>query len=127
MTNKRNLILGGIALWLLGAVIMHFVGPYVFTGGLLHIVFWISNFLAPVSVLPLIAKRIERAKHQMFEPKAIMLLPVMMLDGLAITSDTFGWTQIYASDPKLAGLTGGFLLFASASFFFWALVWHRAD
>jgi len=116
MTNKRNLILGGVALWLLGAVIMHFVGPYVFTGG-----------LAPVSVLPLIAKRIGRAKHQMFEPTAIMLLPVMMLDGLAITSDTFGWTQIYASDPKLAGLTGGFLLFASASFFFWALIWHRAD
>ena len=125
MMNKRNLLLGGVALWVLGAVIMHFVGPLVFNGGLLHIIFWISNFLAPVSVLPLIAKRLGRTKHQMFAPTAVMLLPVMMLDGLAITSDTFGWTQIYAGDPTLAGLTGGFLLFASGSFFFWALVWHR--
>ena len=125
MTNKTNLILGGVALWALGAVIIHFIGPHIFNGGPLHIVFWISNFIAPVSVLPLIAKRIGRTKHQMLEPTAIMLFPAMTLDGLSITFDTFGWTHIYASDPKLAGLTGGFLLFAAASFFFWALVWHR--
>lgn len=126
MTNKISLIWGGVALWALGAVIIHFVGPFFFRGGLFHVVFWISNFLAPLSVLPLIAKRLGRTKHEMLEPTAIMLLPAMTLDGLSITFDTFGWTNIYASDPKLAGLTGGFLLFAAASFFFWALVWHRA-
>lgn len=125
MNNKANLILLGVAFWAAAAVLMHFIGPYLFNGGLPHIIFWISNFLAPISVIPLIAKRIGRTKHDMLEPITLMLLPAMTLDGFAITFDTFGFTHIYANEPMLAGLTGGFLLFAFASFFFWTLVWHK--
>jgi len=49
-------------------VLMHFIGPYLFNGGLPHIIFWISNFLAPISVIPLIAKRMGRTKHDMLAP-----------------------------------------------------------
>ena len=125
MKSKANLILSGVALWAAAAALMHFIGPYLFNGGLPHIVFWISNFLAPISVIPLIAKWIGRTKQNMLEPITLILLPAMTLDGFAITFDTLGVTHIYASEPTLAGLTGGFLLFAFASFFFWALIWHK--
>lgn len=104
---------------------MHFVGPTVFDGGLLHIGFWIANFFVPVLFLPLIAKLTSRTKHDMLVPTCLMVVPAMALDSLSITLDTIGKTHIYADNPVLSGVTGGFLLFAFVSFIIWALFWHR--
>ena len=115
----------GFAFWVVAAVFMHFVGPYVFDGRLLHIGFWIANFVFPAAALPLIARATRRSRHDMLVPTTFMALPILALDSLAITFDTLGRSHIYADTPELAGLTGGFLLMALGSFFFWALIWHR--
>ena len=125
MDRKVTFIFIGAAFWALAAVFMHFVGPYVFDAGLIHVGFWIANFFLPVLALPFIARLTGRTKHQMLAPTALIALPALTLDGLSITLDTLGQTHIYADTPQLAGLTGGFLLFAFMSFFFWALVWHE--
>jgi hypothetical protein len=62
----------------------------------------------------------------MLAPVAIMAMPAMVMDGLAVTTDALGFTHIYVNDPLLAAYTGGFLLFAFWSLFFFALMWHRA-
>ena len=126
MDRKLTFILIGVVFWVVAAVFMHFIGPYVFDGGLIHIGFWIANFFLPILVLPLFASMTGRTKHQMLAPTALIALPAMTLDGLSITLDTMGKTHIYADSPQLAGLTGGFLLFAFMGFFFWALVWHKS-
>lgn len=125
MDRKFTFILIGLAFWLSAAALMHYISPYVFDGGLMQILFWIANFALPAAALPVIARLTNRTKHQMLTPIALIALPAMILDGLAITFDTLGQTHIYANTASLAGLTGGFLLFAFASFFFWALVWHK--
>jgi hypothetical protein len=125
MDRKLTFILIGIAFWLSAAALMHYIGPYVFDGGLMQILFWVANFVLPAAALPVIARLTNRTKHQMLAPIVLIALPAMTLDGLAITFDTLGQTHIYANTTSLAGLTGGFLLFAFASFFFWALVWHK--
>jgi hypothetical protein len=125
MDRKFTFISIGVVFWLSAAILMHFVAPYVFDGGFMHIAFWVTNFLVPAIVLPPIAKMTGRTKHQMLVPTALMAAPALTLDGLSVTLDTLGKTHIYANTPLLAGLTGGFLLFAFASFFIWAIYWHR--
>lgn len=126
MDKKLFFILFGIAFWASAAVLMHFVGPLVFDGGWMHIGWWIANFFLPLPIIPLIAKATGRTKHDMVVPTALIALPAMALDGLSVTLDALGKTHIYANTPELSALTGGFLLFAFASFFFWALIWHKA-
>lgn len=125
MDRKYTLITIGITLWALVAVFMHFTGPILLDGGLRHIIFWIANFFLPALALPFIAKLTGRTKHDMLAPIILMATPAMALDGLSVTFDTIGLTHIYADTPDLIALNGGALLFAFASFFFWALVWHR--
>jgi len=125
MDRKFTFISIGVVFWLSAAILMHFVGPYVFDGGFIHIAFWIANFFIPALALPVIAKLTGRSKHEMLAPTALIAVPALTLDSLAITFDTMGKTHIYADTPMLSGLTGGFLLFAFASFFIWALYWHR--
>ncbi len=127
MDKKLTFILIGVIFWALAAILMHFVGPIVFDGGLFHIGFWIANFFVPVVFIPLIAKLTGRTKHDMLVPTCLMVVPAMALDSLSITLDSFGKTHIYADTPVLAGVTGGFLLFAFVSFIIWALYWHRAE
>lgn len=126
MDRKLTFILIGVVFWAVAAVFMHFVGPYVFDSGLIHISFWIANFFLPILALPLIASMTGRTKHQMLAPTVLIAIPAMTFDGLSITFDAMGKTHIYADSLQLAGLTGGFLLFAFMSFFFWALVWHKS-
>ncbi|NND83141.1 MAG: hypothetical protein HKN50_12000 [Gammaproteobacteria bacterium] len=115
----------GVVFWVVAAIFMHYVGPLVFDGGVQHAVFWLLNFLLPVAVLPLIARFTDRTRHQMLAPTCLIVLPAMTLDGIAISLDTLGLTHAYANTPWLAGVTGGFLLFAFASFLFWAIVWQE--
>ncbi len=125
MDRKATFISLGIFLWAAAALLMHFVGPVVFDGGLIHILFWIANFFVPVLFLPLIAKLTGRTKHDMLAPTALMAAPAMTLDGISTTLDAMGHTHIYANTTQLSAYTGGFLLFAFASFFVWAMIWHR--
>ncbi|MCP4206741.1 MAG: hypothetical protein GY767_06815 [Shimia sp.] len=125
MDRKFTFITTGIVLWFLAAFVMHYLGPIVFDVGPKHIGFWIANFFLPVLVLPIVASLTGRTKNDMVVPTLLITLPAMTLDSVAITFDTMGMSHVYASTPSLSGLTGGFLLFAFASFFFWALVWHR--
>jgi hypothetical protein len=125
MDRKFTFIIIGIIFWASAALLMHFVGPYVFDGGVIHIVFWIANFFLPVIALPLIAKLTKRNKNEMLIPTVFIAIPAMILDAVSITLDTLGLTHIYADTAVLAGNTGGFLLFAFASFFIWAVIWHK--
>lgn len=125
MDRKFTFIFAGVIFWASAAALMHYLGPLVFDGGTLHIIFWIANFFVPIPVIMLFARLTGRTKHDMLAPTALVALPAMTLDGISITLDTIGQTHIYAETPELAGVTGGFLLFAFASFFFWALIWHR--
>jgi len=125
MDRKLTFILIGIAFWASAALLMHFLVPYVFDGAILHSVFWIANFFLPALVLPLFARLTGRTKHDMLAPMALMAIPAMTLDGLSISFDALGLSHIYADTPMLAGVSGGFLLFAFASFFFWAVIWHK--
>jgi len=125
MDRAFTFIIIGIIFWLSAAILMHFIAPFVLDGGLVHIVFWIANFILPALVLPVLANLTKRTKHDMVVPTALMAVPALTLDGLSVTFDTLGVTHIYANAPALAGVTGGFLLFAFASFFFWALIWHK--
>lgn len=115
----------GIVFWIVAASAMHFIGPKVFDGSEVHALFWVANFGLPVLVIPMFAKMTGRTKHDMLAPTALIALPAMLLDGLAVTFDTMGKTHIYADTALLSAYTGGFLLFAFMSFFFWALVWHE--
>lgn len=125
MDRKYTFALIGFVFWASAAVLMHFIGPVVLDGGLTMAAFWIANFFVPALALPLIAGMTGRTKHQMLAPTAIMAVVAMTLDGISVTTDTLGKTHIYAKTPELAAFTGGFLLFAFASFFFWALIWHQ--
>ena len=125
MDKKITFVSIGIVFWAVAALFMHYVGPIVFNGGALHIGFWIVNFFVPFAFLPFIAKLTGRTKHDMLVPTTLMAIPAMTLDSLSITFDTFGKTHIYADTPALAGVTGGFLIFAFVSFFIWALYWHK--
>jgi len=125
MDRKKTFVSIGIIFWLIAAMFMHFIGPFVFDGGLLHMVFWIVNFFLPVLLLPLFAKLTKRSKHQILIPTVLICIPAMILDALSITFDTLGKTHIYANTALLGGVSGGFLLFAFASFLFWALIWHK--
>jgi len=126
MDPKVIFIFIGIVFWASAALLMHFIGPYVFDGGVIQALFWAANFFLPVIALPLIAKLTQRTKHDMLIPTVLIAIPAMILDGLSITFDTLGFTHIYADNAVLAGNTGGFLLFAFASFFIWAVIWHKA-
>lgn len=125
MDKKFTFITIGLFFWAVAAVVMHYIAPFVFDAGAVHIGFWALNFLFPVVAIPVLARVTGRTRHQMLIPIALIVLPAMTLDGLAVTFDTLGITRVYADNPELAGLTGGFLLFAFASFIFWALVWQR--
>ena len=125
MDRKYTFLSVGVIFWLVAAIIMHVLVPRVFDGGSVHIAFWVINFFFPLLALPLLAKATGRSRHEMLIPTVLLALPAMTLDSLAITFDTLGHTHIYANTPALSGFTGGFLLFAFASFFFWALIWHQ--
>ena len=125
MDRKWTFIALGVVLWASAALLMHYIGPTVFDGGAMHIGWWIANFFVPALVLPLVARLTGRTKHDMLAPLALVATPAMTLDGVFVTLDTLGKSHVYADTPALAGVSGGFLLFAFASFFFWALVWHR--
>ena len=127
MDKKFLFIAIGVSLWAGAAVLMHFIGPQVFDGSWIHVAWWIANFFLPVAVIPLVANATGRTKHNMVIPTALIAMPAMTLDGLSVTFDTLGKTHVYADNAHLSGLTGGFLLFAFASFFFWALVWHQPN
>lgn len=126
MDKRGTFLIIGIIFWIVAAGLMHYLGPLVLDGGLLHILFWIANFAFAAIAVMLIAKWTGRTKHDMLAPVAIMAMPAMLMDGLAVTTDAMGLTHIYANDPLLAAYTGGFLLFAFWSFFFFALIWHKA-
>jgi len=115
MDRKVTFISIGVIFWICAALLMHFIVPYVFDGGLIQILFWVANFFFPAIAIPLIAKLTQRTKHDMLAPTVLF----------AITFDTMGFTHIYADNAILAGYTGGFLLFALASFFIWAIFWHH--
>lgn len=125
MDKKIIFLTVGVFFWIGAAILMHWLGPYVFNAGILHAVFWLINFLAPAFLLPLIANATGRSKHDMLAPTCLMALPAMFLDSLAITADAMNLTHIYANTSLLAAYSGGFLLFAFWSFFFWAIIWHR--
>lgn len=125
MDKRGTFLIIGIIFWIVAAGLMHYLGPIFLDGALLHILFWIANFaFAAVSII-LIAKATGRTKHDMLVPVTIMAMPAMIMDGLSITADAHGLTHVYANTPLLAAYSGGFLLFAFWSFFFFALVWHR--
>jgi hypothetical protein len=126
MDKRGTFLIIGIVFWIIGAITVHYLGPFVFDGGLLHVAFWIVNFIFGAVGTIFLAKVTGRTKHDMLAPVAIMAMPAMLMDGLAVTTDALGLTHIYANDPLLAAYTGGFLLFAFWSFFFFALIWHRA-
>lgn len=126
MDKRGTFFIIGIIFWIVAAGLMHYLGPLVFDGGLLHIVFWIANFAFAAGAIILIAKLTGRTKHDMLAPVALIAMPAMVLDGLSITLDAQGLTHIYADTPLLAAYSGGFLLFAFWSFFFFALIWHKS-
>lgn len=126
MDKHGTFLITGIVFWITAAVLMHYLGPFVLDGGLLHAIFWAANFVFGAVAVIMIAKWTGRTKHDMLVPAVIMAMPAMLMDGIAVTADARGWTHIYADTPVLAAYTGGFLLFAFWSVFFFALIWHRA-
>jgi hypothetical protein len=125
MDRKTTFIGIGFVFWLSAAVLMHFLGPLVFDGGIIHGLWWLANFGFGAVAIILIARLTGRTKHDMLVPTALMAMPAMLLDGVAVTLDARGLTHVYADQPLIAAYTGGFLLFAFWSFFFFALIWHR--
>lgn len=125
MDKRGTFLIIGIIFWVIGAITVHYLGPIVFDGGLLHVIFWVANFAFGAIGTIFLAKLTGRTKHDMLAPVTIIAMPAMLMDGLAITADAQGLTHIYANTPLLAAYSGGFLLFAFWSFFFFALIWHR--
>ena len=125
MDRKLTFVAIGAIFWLLAAILMHFIGPYVLDGGLVHVGWWVANFVFGAIALIAIARMTGRTRHDMLVPTAIMAMPAMLIDGVAVTLDAKGATFVYADTPQLAAYTGGFLLFAFWSFFFFALLWHQ--
>ena len=125
MDKRLTFLIIGVLFWIAAALLMKVVGPLVFDGGVLHVLFWIVNFVFGAVSVAVIARLTGRTKHDMLVPVAIMAMPAMLMDGLAVTSDAMGLTHIYANTPQLAAYSGGFLLFAFWSFFFFALLWHK--
>jgi hypothetical protein len=125
MDKRGAFLIIGIIFWIVAAALMHYLRPLVFDGGVWHILFWIAKFAFGAIAIILIAKLTGRTKHDMLAPVAIMAMPAMLMDGMAVTADAMGATHIYANTPLLAAYSGGFLLFAFWSFFFFALMWHR--
>ena len=125
MDRKFTFVAIGAVFWLLAAILMKYLGPVVFDGGLIHALWFVANFAFGAISLVVIAKLTGRTKHDMLAPTAIMAMPAMLMDGLAVTTDARGWSHVYADTPQLAAYSGGFLLFAFWSFFFFALMWHR--
>lgn len=125
MNQRATFLILGLIVWIIGVVAIHILGPIVFDGGMLHILFWIANFVVGGVSIVLIAKFTGRTKHEMLVPTTLMAMPAMLMDGLSVTLDTMGVTHIYANTPTLAAYSGGLLLFAFWSFFFFALLWHR--
>lgn len=117
----------GIAFWVVGALALHALAPVMFDGGARHALLFALNFaLAPAS-LWLLGKLFRQPLHRMLVPVALMAMPAMLMDGVAVTLDIAGATRIYSGVPTLAGYSGGLLLFAFWGFFFWALLWHRPE
>ncbi len=126
MDRKPTFVAIGAIFWLLAAILMKYLGPVVFDGGIIHVLWFVANFVFGAIAVVAIAKFTGRTKHDMLAPTAIMAMPAMLMDGLAVTSDARGLSHIYADTPQLAAYSGGFLLFAFWSFFFFALMWHRS-
>ena len=126
MDRKLTFVAIGAIFWLLAAILMKYLGPIVFDGGLIHILWFVANFAFGAVAVVAIAKLTGRTRHDMLVPTAIMAMPVMIMDGLSVTLDARGLKHIYADTPLVAAYTGGFLLFAIWSFIFFALMWHRA-
>lgn len=125
MDRKFTFILFGIILWLAGVVMIRLLHPIIFGDPLLHSLLFVFAFLlAPLTLIPA-AKITGRTKHDMLVPSAIMAMPSMLMDGLATTLDAAGKTYIYADTPVDAAWSGGLLLVAFWSIFFFALMWHR--
>ena len=125
MDRPFSCIAIGVAIWIIALPIMRYMVPFVFDLGLMHWAFWGANFLIPALFIPPIAKLLGRTKSDMLAPVALITLPIMVMDSVAVTLDGLGKTAIYTDHAEIAAATGGFLLFAMASCFFWALVWSQ--
>ena len=121
MDRKWTFVAIGALFWAFGAMAIDWLDPVLFDGGAMQALFLLLNFaLAGVS-LPLFARLTGRTRHDMLVPTAIMAMPALLMDGLAVSfvPGLYGDT-----DAELCA-AGGLLLFAFWSFFFFALLWHR--
>ena len=125
MANTRLFIGLGIAIWLVGVVLIRLLGPYVFDAGWLHILFFGANFIFGAITVWAFAAIAGLSRHRMLVPTTVVAMVAMLLDGVAVTLDTAGVTHIYADTAEHAAYAGGLLLFAFWSAFFFALLWHR--
>ena len=126
MDRKLTFVVIGIVFWIFGAVFIRYLGPTIFADPTLHALFFVANFAIGAVAVILFAKLTGRSRHEMLAPVAIIAMPAMLMDGLAVTTDTMGLTYIYADTARGAALAGGALLFAFWSAFFFALMWHRS-
>ena len=125
MDKRGTFVIYGIIFWIFGAVFIHYLGPAIFSNPVLHILFFVANFAIGAIAVGLFARMTGRKRHQMLVPVTIIAMPAMLMDGLAVTLDTKGITNIYSNTPVFAAYAGGALLFAFWSAFFFALLWHR--
>lgn len=116
------LLIGGV-FYGVGVALIKILGPFFWDSATLRALFLLINFLiAPVSLLAF-AKMTGRTKHDMLVPTVIMTLAAMVMDGLTLSFIP----QLYAVPPQHQAYAGGLLLVAFWSFFFFALLWHRAE
>jgi cellobiose-specific phosphotransferase system component IIC len=83
------------------------------------------NFAFGAITVAVVARLTSRSRHAMLVPTTIIAMVAMLMDSLAVTLDTAGYTYIYANTVEHAAYAGGTLLFAFWSAFFFALLWHR--
>ena len=121
MDRKWTFVVIGALFWAFGAVAIDWLGPVFFDGGAMQVLFLLLNFaLAGVSLL-LFARLTGRTRHSMLVPTAIMAMPALLMDGLAVSFVP----ELYGDTDAQLRAAGGLLLFAFWSFFFFALLWHR--
>jgi len=119
--DKKWLFMGvGLAAWVTGLFVIKFWGATLYDGGIKQISFLAANFIVPLLALPLLAKLTGRTKHDMLAPSALIAMPAMFMDSVAV-----GFTDWYSALDADRAATGSTLLFAFWALFFFALLWHR--
>ncbi|WP_298913781.1 hypothetical protein [uncultured Algimonas sp.] len=125
MDRKLTFIVYGIIVWLIGVALIRFLHPIAYPNLALHLLMLAVAVLAAPPTLIAIARLTGRTRHDMLVPMAIMAMPSMMMDGLAITFDAMGVSHIYAETPLYSAYSGGVLLVAFWALFLFSLLWHR--